>query len=938
MNKLSIVTRLVLLCAFLLGAMIASNLYLNRTIKNNASTLVEEAALISVMTAANGANRAFGDLKYWLTDLAVSLQMRSELEAESARERLDESLTTLESHDPTIVAEIRTEVDAMFSQSIDAVDAYSEDQRVLGNTMMAAARVHISNVDKKLADMVSSLEQQANIKTDAALNESRTTASTSRWLMIGISVLGLAFTAWVLQSIRRPLAKLVRSMSAITSGDLDTDIPPAGRDEIGSMTNTLGLFRDSLRERDKLQGERDEAALALTETQTQLNAALESISEGFVLYDSEDRLVLCNKRYRDDLHPGMGESIQPGASFESIMRAAATQGLINLNGQDVDSWVAARLHQHRNPGQAHIQQRGNGQWIQIDERSTAGGNTVAVYTDITEIKNAEQELRSARDVAEKATAAKSKFLATMSHEIRTPMNGIIGMSGLLLNTDLDNEQRDFCETISDSAESLLVVINDVLDFSKIEAGKLDLDPRAEDLRACIEGSLDLMTTAVDRKNLNLAYLIERDTPEGVFIDANRLRQILINLMNNAVKFTERGEVVLRVAVAPAEEQPMDSAEIPTDQGPVTGLLFSVRDTGIGIPADKLDMLFESFTQVDASTTRMYGGTGLGLTISKNLIEMMGGRIWVESELGQGTTFHFTLFAPQANIQRRVELHETKPDLEGKNLLIVDDNPTNRKILELQSREWAMNATATEFPLQALDWIKEGREFDVAILDMSMPELDGINLASKIREIHSPEKFPLILLSSLATLSDVPKAKLDAIDFQAKLAKPIKPSALLDILMDTFTQQTSRYEKRQRSDTQKLDSKLSQQMPMSILLVDDNKTNQKLGALVLKRLGYNVDIAINGREAVDMQQSRSYDTILMDIEMPELDGVNATLEIRDHKETLSQPYIIATTANAMEGDRERYLNAGMDGYISKPLRINELISSLENAWKTKQQPQ
>nr|MBX2886381.1 response regulator [Granulosicoccus sp.] len=835
--------------------------------------------------------------------------------------------------------EIREEVELMYEQSLSAVDAYSEGQRVLGNTVMSSARVHILNVDKKLEALVSALEVQANDTSQHAIEDANASARWSRWIMVAFSILGLGLTAWVLQSIRRPLAKLVRSMSAITAGDLETEIPEAGRDEIGSMTNTLGLFRDSLRERDRLQSERDQTASALEEAQQQLSAALESISEGFVLYDRDDRLVLCNSRYRDDLHPGLSDYIVPGASFESIMQEAANRGLINLADMDVNAWVQQRLMHHRNPGEAHIQQRGDGRWIQIDERSVASGGTVAVYTDITNLKQAEQELRAARDIAEHATAAKSKFLATMSHEIRTPMNGIIGMSGLLLATDLNKEQRDFSETISDSAESLLVVINDVLDFSKIEAGKLDLDPRPEDLRGCIEGSLDLITASVDKKKLNLAYLIERDTPEGVMLDANRLRQILLNLMNNAVKFTEKGEVVLRVALAEENEKPNEVMPSSPGDHNLIGLHFAVSDTGIGIPEDKLNLLFESFTQVDASTTRMYGGTGLGLAISKNLVEMMGGRIWVESVYGEGTTFHFTIFVPRAHIKRRVDLHETKPDLENKRLLIVDDNLTNRKILDLQSREWSMISEQTDSPLEALEWIREGREFDVAILDMSMPEMDGIDLASNIREHRSSKELPLILLSSLATLSDVPKEKLNAINFHAKLAKPIKPSALLDVLLDTFVTDSSleekqNYEKKQTNAKDQLDSTLAENNPMSILLVDDNKTNQKLGLLVLKRLGYTADVAVNGQEAIDMQNSGVYDTILMDIEMPEVDGVDATLQIRQLEGDNALPYIIAMTANAMEGDRERYLNAGMDGYISKPLRINELVAALETAYESR----
>jgi signal transduction histidine kinase/DNA-binding response OmpR family regulator/HAMP domain-containing protein len=914
MQNLSILTRLTLLGLVLLCAMIASNLYLNRALSNGAATLKTEAELIELLTDANSANRAFGNLKYWITDLAVSLLMHSELNAEQSRNEL---LTALESYDADTVALLRGEVDKMFDTSMQAVDAYTEDQRVLGNSLMAQARTNITQIDERLQTLVEQLESQALSQSSESITEAERAVSRSGWLMLLASVLGLGLTGWVLQSIRVPLRQLVEAMHSITRGKLDTVIPAPGSDEIGQMTETLHLFRNSLRNREKLEAERDNAAVSLKEAQTQLNAALESMAEGFSLFDARDKLVLSNSQYRNTLHADVARPIKAGMSFEDIIRQSVADGLVPQAVADPEKWIRSRLAAHRNPQGSIVQERKNNRWIQIDERKIDTGGTVGVYTDITDLKLAEQQLRSARDVAEQATKAKSSFLATMSHEIRTPMNGIIGMSNLLLDTDLKGEQREFCQTIVESSESLLTVINDVLDFSKIEAGKLDLDPVEMDLRACIEGALDLITASVDEKKLNLAYLIERNTPEGIVADGNRLRQILLNLLNNAVKFTESGEIVLKVEAAN------------------TDLHFSVSDTGIGIPADKLEDLFQSFTQVDTSTTRLYGGTGLGLAISKNLVEMMGGRIWVESEPGVGTTFHFTIQVPEADIERTVQLHEHKPDLANKRLLIVDDNETNRKILRVQAREWSMISEETALPLQALEWIREGRTYDIAILDMSMPQMNGIELATKIRDAHRDHSLPLILLSSLATLADVEKHVLEQIRFHAKLAKPIKPSALLDILMDIFASKPRNYERRDTGNANDYDDSIAQRMPLDILLVDDNLTNQKLGALVLKRFGYSVDIAVNGVEALNKQQSGSYDLILMDIEMPEMDGVDATRSIRRLEMKNQHVFIIAMTANAMEGDRERYLQAGMDGYISKPLRIKELITGLQAATDHKQ---
>ena len=931
MRRLNLLTRLALLAAVLLGALALSNLYLNRALSRGADTLAGEAALVAALTDANEASASFGDLKYWLSDLAVSLLMRSEANAEDAREALDVALERLRAREPATVAAIEAEVETMVELSLEAVDAYTDGQRVLGNSLTARARGQVTSIDERLRALVAAIESEALGQGERAIAAAERAVRVSTALLVGTVLLGLALTAWVLQSIRRPLGELDRAMRALADGELEAPMPAPGTDEMGRMARTLGLFRDSLLERRRLEEQRDASARALERTRGQLDTALESMSEGLSLFDADDRLVLSNARYRERMHVGMDSAIEPGMRFEDILRDAIAAGnLPDALGRE-DAWVAERLAARRAigpEGRSSVQRRANGMWLKIDDRRTGDGGVVAVYTDITELKEAEEELRAARDAAERATRAKSTFLATMSHEIRTPMNGIIGMSNLLLDTELAPEQRDFCRTIVDSGEALLTVINDVLDFSKIEAGKLDLDPVALDLRGSIEGTLDLVTASVEEKRLNLAYLIERDVPEGVLADGMRLRQVLLNLLSNAVKFTERGEIVLkvsRVADGVGDAGGVDEA----GGGERVTLAFEVSDTGIGIPADKLDRLFRSFSQVDTSTTRVYGGTGLGLAISRNLVEMMGGTIDVESAPGEGTTFRFTVRVPTVRIERSVRLHEPKPDLAGKRLLIVDDNATNRKILRLQAREWSMASEETAFPEEALEWVSEGRDYDVAILDMSMPRMDGITLATKLRERRDARALPLILLSSLSYIGDVERETLERIDFHAKLSKPIKPSAMLDVLLDLFGNRERTYARRDDAAPVH-DRTTAARLPLSVLLVDDNRTNRKLGSLVLARLGYAPDVVENGREALERQRETAYDLILMDIEMPEMDGVDATRAIRTLPGPNGSPFIVAMTANAMEGDRERYLAAGMDAYVSKPLRLEDLVGSIEAA--------
>ncbi len=749
--------------------------------------------------------------------------------------------------------------------------------------------------------------------------------------MLLAAVIGAALVA-NRRTIGQPLGLLLNSINEAQQSGKRRHVDWRSDDEIGSVVsafNELQTKQDAYEKRlrashDELEQRVEERTSDLVRAEAeardargQLTDAIESISEGFALFDADDRLVIANGRYRETLLGDAASEFPPDVTFDQLIERAATT--LDIGGaEEAAAWVGRQTSHHRKAAEPFIQEFGNRSW-QISNRRTDQGGTVAVHADITEIKRISDELKTAKEAAEAANEAKSAFLATMSHEIRTPLNGIIGMSTLLNGTKLDAEQKDFTSTIVTASDTLLTIINDILDFSKVEAGALELERTPIDLWETVESSVELVATKAAEKGIELACRLDPDVPAGLYGDPVRIKQICLNLLNNAVKFTVEGEVVLTVSSTSTVSSP--------GPGDMVLLTLSVRDTGIGIPADRMDRLFKSFSQVDASTTRRYGGTGLGLVITKRLIELMGGEISVESTMGEGTTFTFTLPGEVAPAPDRTTKAEQLQRIRGRRALVVDDNHTNRLIINEKLRSWELNSMATGAPGEALDMLKTGEAVDVCVIDYKMPEMNGFELASEIKKAKPKDTPPMILFTSISPAEPHFRERVKELGFTAVVTKPAKSSHLLNALakaLDAGGEDTNAEISEQAGPG------VPDDQDLKVLVVDDNLINQKVAKKTLKRLGYEPDIVDGGEAAIERCLAEDYDVVLMDIEMPDMDGMTASRLIREKLPADRHPYIVALTANAMASERETYLGAGMDGYLSKPLDVEALVETLETA--------
>lgn len=816
---------------------------------------------------------------------------------------LGRSVSALAAVAPEIDEKLRTR----FQQRVDEFQGLIDGPKSISKTradelavLAKGGKLLVENgeLSRNLTGAVNRLVAAANRDISAAGREAATVQRYGTGVVLGSAVLSLLSSVLVVwlyvdRSLLARLSGLSQSMLAIAGGNLRAPLPAMGRDEIGRMAKALRLFRDTAVEVE------EKNLREVAEARQRLVDAIESISEGFALYDAEDRLVLCNSRYREILYPGIADAVVPGVHFETIVRTAVKQGLVeDAKGQE-GNWLAARLEAHRNPKQTLIQHRSQDRWVQVNERRITGGGTVAVYTDISKLKQHETELEIARDTAMAATKAKSRFLASMSHELRTPLNAILGITEMLQEDANEADQSELIEPlgrVSRAGKHLLKLINEVLDLSKIEAGRLELHIEAFDIAGMVQ---DTATTAqpLAQKNRN-GIIIE--CPDGIGSmrsDPLRVRQILLNLLSNACKFTENGQVVIAAAREKADE--------------AEGVLFTVADTGIGITPQQMENLFQEFSQADSSTTRKYGGTGLGLVISQRLCRAMGGHITVGSNPGVGTKF--TVWLPSA-IDAPLTLAGPPIPVFGVDaedgarvvpnvVLVVDDDETVRdQMRRFLVREGCDVVTARD----GAEGLKLARQMKPALitLDVLMPGRDGWSVLQELKSDPELANIPVVML----TMADERNRgyALGAADY---IVKPIEREALRKLIAKFRSGASG--------------------SALRVLIVEDDENARQQWRRILSTEGCDVDEAENGRIALERLIRAPPDLIILDLIMPEMDGFEFLVELRQQPAFKAVPVVVVTAATLSDEDHRR-LNGGVERVLAKAaFSRNELLEELRN---------
>jgi PAS domain S-box-containing protein len=759
--------------------------------------------------------------------------------------------------------------------------------------------------------------------------------------IVDIVILACIFAAYLLASrlqrlISEPILALAQTAANVSAQqNYSVRATKSGNDEVGSLVDRFNEMLAQIQERDTaLQSAHDQLEVRVTERTRELvtqvaereraekwlaertnflNSLIENTPIGIVAIDGDHHVTVCNPAFENLFKYRRQEVL--GRRLSDLLSAPEIQEELSVN--------KTKLQQGEHTHTVTRRRRSDGTLVDVEAFSvpllTDGrfSGAVILYQDITERKRAEEALLSAKEAAEAASRAKSEFLANMSHEIRTPMNGIIGMTELALDTDLNAEQRDYLAMVKTSANSLLTVVNDILDFSKIEAGKLDLDLVDFSFQRTIGETLKALAFRAHQKRIELAWRVAPDIPLYLKGDTGRLRQILVNLVGNSVKFTERGEIV--VSVDKESEDP-------------SGVLlhFQVRDTGIGIPPEKQQMVFDAFTQADTSASRKYGGTGLGLAITSRLVALTGGKLWLESDIGRGSTFHFTCHFGFADHVPQPE--SADPDIiRDLPVLVVDDNNTNRRILLEMLSSWGMkpeSANSGSAALAALERASdENRPFRLVIADMRMPQMDGCALTKEIRKSRAFGTVPILMLSSNGQSDEVPRCRKLAIS--AYLMKPAQPSDLLDAILSAFSKPLLVEPEKGASAQPNAPAIAADRF--RILLAEDNAVNQKLAIALLQKRGHTVIPTSNGKEAIEALEREKVDLVLMDVQMPVMDGFEAIRSIRAKELTTGAHIpIVALTAHAMKGDREKCLAVGADDYVSKPIRTVDLLAAMDRA--------